>query len=280
MAELLAVYCVTGGNPHYVGRFDPRCSLTENIRDQILSKGCLLYDEVPFLLREEVRDPRVYQAILAACAGGARKFSELSSKTGLDKAHLTRYIAILSDLGIMERDVSVTESRPEKSRKGFYRVSDPFVAFWYRFVFPHRDRLELGEAKAVLDREVSPVLDAYFSRVVEPHLGALFRTAWRDRIPFEPVFRGRYWDDKREIDWLLLDQERKRAVAVEVKWTTKPVSATALGEQLADKIAAIPALAGVETGRILVSRSGFKEAGAVHGCTLIALKEEPCLRPK
>ncbi len=280
LAELLAVYCVTGGNPHYVGRFDARRSLTDNIRDQILSKGSMLYDEVPFLLREEVRDPRVYQAILAACAGGARKFSELSSKTGLDKAHLTRYIAILADLGIMEREVPVTEVRPEKSRKGCYRMSDPFVAFWYRFVFPHRDRLELGEAKAVLDREVAPVLDGYFSRIVEPHLGSLFRTAWRDKIPFEPAFMGRYWDDKREIDWLLLDQNRKRAVAVEVKWTAKPVSASALGEQLRDKIAAIPALAGVETGRILISRSGFKKAGADHGCTLISLKDEACRRPE
>ncbi len=238
LADLLAVYCVTGGTPHYVGRFDPKCSLTENIRDQILSKGSMLYDEVPFLLREEVRDPRVYQAILAACAGGARKFSELSSKTGLDKAHLTSYLAILADLGIVEREVPVTETRPEKSRKGSYRVSDPFVAFWYRYVFPYRDRLELGEAQAVLDRDVVPVLDSYFSRAVEPHLGGLFRTAWRDRIPFEPASTGRYWDDKREIDWLVLDHDRKHAVAVEVKWTAKPVSAKALDDQLREKIAA------------------------------------------
>ena len=94
LAELLSVYCVTGGNPRYVGAFDPRRPLLENIRDAIMRKGSLLYDEVPFLLREEVRDPRVYQAVLAAVAGGARKLSELSSKTGLDKALSTTPILI------------------------------------------------------------------------------------------------------------------------------------------------------------------------------------------
>jgi hypothetical protein len=276
LGSLLAVYCVTGGNPLYVGMFEPQKSIGENIRAKILSKGCMLYDEVPFLLREEVREPRVYQAILAATAGGARKFSELSSKTGLDKAHLTRYLAILADLSIIEREVPVTEVHPEKSRRGLYRVADPFVSFWYRFVFPNRDRLELGETDQVFRQEVDPALDEYISRTVEPHLGSLFRTRWRALVPFEPAFMGRYWDDRREIDWLILDRSRTQAVAVEVKWSRTPVNAARLAEDLSAKVMAVPALRDCRMTSVLVSRAGFRAAKAGSGCTLVSLQDETC----
>lgn len=274
LADLLATYCVTGGNPHYIGTFESGRPLLENIRTRILSKGSMLYDEVPFLLREEVRDPRVYQAILASMAGGAGKFSELSSKTGLDKAHLTRYLSILADLGIIEREVPVTEPHPEKSRRGVYRVLDPFVAFWYRFVFPNRDRLELGETDLVLREDVRPALDAYISRVIEPHIGSLFWTRWRPLIPFVPAFMGRYWDDRHEIDWVVLDGERRQAVAVEIKWTRSPVGAARVAAELRAKTDTIPALRGCRMKHILVSRAGFRERGGVGRCTLISLQDE------
>jgi hypothetical protein len=86
------------------------------------------YDEVGFLLRQELREPRVYQAILAAIAQGAEKIGELGSKTGLDKANLSRYLAQLAELNLVRRDVPVTERLPHKSRKGLHRVADLFTA--------------------------------------------------------------------------------------------------------------------------------------------------------
>lgn len=34
----------------------------------------------------------------------------------------------------VRREVPVTESRPEKSKKGLYRITDPFLRFWFRYV--------------------------------------------------------------------------------------------------------------------------------------------------
>ncbi len=44
---------------------------------------------------------------------------------------------------IVERRVPVTETRPEKSRRSIYRIRDPFLRFWFRFVHPFQDRLDL-----------------------------------------------------------------------------------------------------------------------------------------
>jgi hypothetical protein len=93
-------------------------------------------------------------------------------------------------------------------------------------------------------------------------------------IPFEPAYAGRYWDDRHEVDWLLLDQERKRAVAVELKWTRAPISAARTVRNLKAKIVAIPALDHCEVSYILVSRSGFQDTVVGTDCRLISLGEE------
>lgn len=273
LVELLELYCVIGGMPMYAERFEATASLLENIRDHILTKGELLYEEVPFLLREELRDPRVYQSILSAIAGGAQRFGEISSKTGLDRAHLTGYLGVLSDLGMVLREVPITEERPEKSRRGRYVLTDPFVRFWYRFVFSCFTRLESGDVAGVLNDAIAPRLREYVSLNVEAPLASLFRQGpLRRYVPFEPIFVGRHWSPTEEFDIVALDGERKRAFVGEVKWSASPVP-TGLADDLRKRIAGCQALRGVEVTPALISRSGF--AGEpVEGVVLIDLSTE------
>jgi AAA+ ATPase superfamily predicted ATPase len=259
LGSVLEAYGIVGGSPLYITRFDRGASLLLNIRDHILTKGEILYDEVPFLLREEVRDARVYQSILSSIAQGARKFSELSSRTGLDKAHLTRYLAILGDLGLVRREVPVTEHAPEKSRKGIYGIQDPFVSFWYRYVFPNRDRLEGGAADHVLREIVEPTLDSYLSGVLEPAIGSLFRTRWRRLIPFEPAAMGRHWSGTEELDWVILDNGRRKAVAVEIKWSAKAIPGRQVMEDLKRRASSCRGLEGSELTTVVIARKGFSD---------------------
>jgi len=256
---VLEAYGVVGGSPSYITRFDPGLGLLENIRDRILTRGEVLYEEVPFLLREEVRDARVYQSVLSSMAQGSRRFSELSSKTGLDRAHLTRYLSILGDLGLVRREVPVTESMPDKSRKGIYWIQDPFVAFWYRYVYPNRDRLEAGAAAQVLAEVVQPTLDAYLSRELEPVIGSLFRGRWRRHVPFEPAFMGRHWSPTEALDWVILDGARENAVVAELKWSRKPVRGREVMDALKRRASSCLALDGAGLTAIVVARKGFSD---------------------
>jgi hypothetical protein len=141
-AEVVELAALFGAVPGYLQRLVPSRSLLTNLRQQVLRRGEPLYEEVPFLLREELRKPRVYYAILAAVAAGSRKFGEISSKVGLDRANLSRYLAVLTDLGLLEREVPVMERLPEKSRKGLYRIADPFIATWFARLSPTATRIE------------------------------------------------------------------------------------------------------------------------------------------
>ncbi len=42
---------------------------------------------------------------------------------------------------LVERTVPVTVTNPERSRQSFYRIVDPYLRFWFRFVLPAHDRL-------------------------------------------------------------------------------------------------------------------------------------------
>lgn len=255
-AQLVELTAVFGGVPGYLQRLDPQADVAENLRRHVLRRGEPLYEEVPFLLREELREPRVYAAILSAVAGGSRKFGEISSKVGLDKANLTRYLAVLDALGLVEREVPVTEAHPDRSRKGLYRVADPFVATWYALVHPFRDWLETGDVARAWP-EIQERLARRMPLAVEPVVRDLFRSGRAGQIPFPVAFAGRHWGPTGEFDAVYLDAERRRAFVLEIQWTREPVAAGTLAD-LRRRAARDPALAPLERTCAVLSRAGFR----------------------
>ncbi len=256
-AEVVELAALFGGVPGYLARLDPTLSPLQNLARAAMTPGEPLYEEVAFLLREELREPRVYQAVLAVIAGGATRFGEVSSKVGLDRANLSRYLATLAELGLVRREVPVTERRPDKSRKGRYRIADPFVASWYAFVHPHLDRLERGFVDEVVEQHVAPAMPRWLGEAVEPVLVELLRgPTGQGVVPFDVAFAGRHWSARCELDLVLLDAERRRAFVAEIKWRAGPVN-RALLDDLRERVAGDGAFEGVDVTYGLISRGGF-----------------------
>ena len=65
----------------------------------------------------------VHYAILEAIAGGAQTWSELTSRVGRSGGSLSRPLAWLEGMGLVERAVPVTEKRPDRSKRVLYRVT-------------------------------------------------------------------------------------------------------------------------------------------------------------
>ncbi|MDO4396620.1 MAG: hypothetical protein Q4C51_07570, partial [Clostridia bacterium] len=55
---------VLGGIPHYLKQFDPNMTLGQNIKNNIITKGSILYSEVEFLLHQELRETSIYNTII------------------------------------------------------------------------------------------------------------------------------------------------------------------------------------------------------------------------
>jgi len=223
-------HAVLGGMPAYLRQFEGESDVLEGVGARILRKGTFLYDEPRFLLMQEVREPAKYFSLLRAIAGGKTRPNEIAQSSGLaDRTAVVRYLDTLRDMGLVERRLPVTETEPHKSRKGSYRMRDPFIRFWFRFVFPHRTELESGFREDVLERRVRP----YFADFVGP----VFEDVAREQLlagalslPFVPARIGSWWDGETEIDLVALDESGNDVLVGECKWWSGPVGQNVLRE--------------------------------------------------
>lgn len=219
----LAIYSTVGGTPFYLNQFKDREDTLEVVKHKLLRKGEPLYEEVEFLLREELREPRNYFVILEALSLGKHKLSELINETGFDKGTVSRYLDILEDLGITKKEIPVTEKIPEKSRKGIYRIEDHFFNFWFRFVFRNRSLLEENKVNEVAQKikEAMPELLARNYERIAADL--LAQAVLEKQIPLQFEAYGRWWDKNEEIDLVALNPATQTLLLGEVKWSNKPL---------------------------------------------------------
>lgn len=218
--DRLMHYALAGGIPAYWLQFSKEKDFTKNMSDHVLRKGQMLYDEVEFILREELREPRYYFALLQAIAQGKRKLSEIVNATGITQPVANKYLSVLSDLKIVERELPVTEEKPLKSKKGLYRITDEFFQFWFRFVFPRRGEIEMGRIDDVLS-DIKREMPQHLSSVYEKVAVELLRKNMDRFFPFTAV--GRWWERNEEIDIVGINPDLNSILFCEVKWSERPV---------------------------------------------------------
>ncbi|WP_136601254.1 ATP-binding protein [Salinigranum halophilum] len=214
--ELIRLYSVIGGVPAYLEQFEPETELATNIERHILSKGSFLYEEPEFLLRQELREPATYMAMLEAIAGGATRVSEIAAEIDQAASSLSRYLQNLTRLALVERETPVTDP----DGRGVYRLTDQYLRFWFRYVLPNRGSLEQGHT--------TPVRDAIVDSL-PTHVSWTFEDVCRQavRTPAFPVTCsrvGRWWYGEDEIDIVGVDEGTETLLLGECKWTAEPIS--------------------------------------------------------
>jgi AAA+ ATPase superfamily predicted ATPase len=258
MEELVSIYGVLGAVPAYLEKLHPEEDIFHNIEGLILNRGTFLYNEVEYLLREELREPRNYFVILRSIAQGKRKLAEIINDTGFEKSLLSRYLEILRGLRLVEKEVPVTEKYPEKSKLGLYRIHDRFFEFWFKYVFPNRSKLEIGRGKEVL-RVIKETFDQHLSFVFEDVCKQYcMELMGEGKIRFSSI--GRWWQKNEEIDLVAVDEENKGIYFGEAKWSKKPV-----GVDILDGLKRKAGLVEWNRGKrketyMLFSKTGFTDA--------------------
>ncbi len=157
-------YGLFGGVPAYAEQVARQESPVEAAHALALSPDGPLYAEPEFLVREELRDPGAYFAILHSPAAGKTRPNEIARDAGIPHASVGKYLDTLRRLRLVRRETPVTESRPERSRRSLYRLADPFLRFWFRYVYPNRSALEAGRSRQALESIVLPDLDTFMGR--------------------------------------------------------------------------------------------------------------------
>lgn len=241
--DKVLTYAVLGGIPHYLRQWNPKLSVDENIKRNILTKGCILYSEVEFLLHQELRETPIYNSIIEAVALGNTKLNDISQKSLLeDTAKTSVYLKNLMELGIVEREFSVDSKIKERANtgRGTYRLTDNFFRFWYAFGFANYSQLEDGDVDGVYEYVVEPALHEFASFAFEDVCREFVRMLQKkNELPFRYSKMGRWMgkttvrDEKAsdglrtaetEIDLLCIGKDAKEYLVGECKFNGVPFS--------------------------------------------------------
>ncbi|MBU4031958.1 MAG: ATP-binding protein [Candidatus Thermoplasmatota archaeon] len=204
-------YFVFGNIPYYLSFYDEKISLPDNIKMNILTKGMNLYDEPLILLRQEFRESRTYKLLLKYISLGYRSIGKLCSVSGMDKSNISKYLDTLKETGLIEHVLPLG-----KKRGGIYEITDPFTDFWFRFVYPNRADLEMGNIDKVIeifDKEKNVFFGHRFEYLIK-HL--LETKTFREFEDFTQIHR--WWHKEREIDIVGINELGKEILFAECKW--------------------------------------------------------------
>ena len=230
-------YGILGGTPQYLLQINDQLSIEDNIKNLYLNPTSFIYEEPQNLLKQEVREPAIYNAIIAAIATGYSKMSEISTKVGEDTSVCATYIKNLVSLGIVEKETPFGE---DSARKTIYSVEDNMFRFWYRFVPENSSIISRGATDLAYSRissHLSDYMGSVFEDICKQYLWSLLLSG-TCAIDFTDI--GRWWGtnpktrQQVEID-IMGTADKNTALFGEYKWTNEHVDLGVL-ESLAEKI--------------------------------------------
>lgn len=217
-------YGIMGGTPQYLMQLDDRLSIEDNIKNTHLNPASSIFEEPNNLLKQEVREPAIYNAVITAIATGASKMSEISGKIDEDTSVCATYIKNLISLGIVKKEMPYGE---KSGRKTIYSIEDNMFRFWYRFVPGNTSLISRGAADLAYSR-IAPELSAYMGGVFEEICKQyLWRLLMAGKCAVSFTVLGRWWGTnpktrtQEEID--IMGTDKDSALFGECKWTNDKV---------------------------------------------------------
>lgn len=222
--EHFRYYGCFGGVPYYLEQIDQSLTFWENVTELYFDATGFLYDEPYGLLRQEFKEPALYNSILRAIAGGANRMTNIADQTGIERTSLPRYLKSLLDLGIIERAVPFGEN-PSSTKKAMYRIREACYDFWFNFVMPKTGEIEQGlgkaAARAIGEARLSDYLGHRFERVCAEWL---VMQANAGALPIAATSVSAWWganpilQEQDDIDVLAADTTNKLLLIGECKY--------------------------------------------------------------
>ncbi|MFV1959853.1 MAG: ATP-binding protein [Planctomycetota bacterium] len=212
-------YGVFGGLPGHLALLDPDRDFEANVAAHVLDPASRLYDEAQHMLDAFLGEAQVHYSILEAIASGQATWGGITKTVGKTSGSVSRPMDWLTEMEIVRRVVPITERDPSKTKRAVYRISDPYVTFWHRFVGPivRRGGTWLAAPDDLYRTRIAPRLD--------DHMGPVFEEMCRESLsrlvglPFSPYEVGEWWGrgSTEQIDVVAFG-EGDEVLVGEVKW--------------------------------------------------------------
>lgn len=255
MEELVYVYSIFGGVPFYLELIGDGKRPIE----KFLNKNNIFYNDVQFILNQEMRSPEKYFSILKLVSDGKTTAGEISGAMNLNSNELSPYLNKLLSMKILNKEFPVFS---KKKRGGIYKLTSNYFNFYFRYIFERQELLETGRENILL-KYIESDISAYISGIFENICRDFLISKSEKIFGVEFLEMGRWWGrnskksrgkDIEEID-IVARYENNGILFGEVKWQNIKIGKDAYMDlkrksemfQCADKMF------------VLISRSGFDD---------------------
>jgi len=221
--EKIKFYSIFGGVPYYLSLINKQQSFEENVIDMFFKVDGNLYDEPNFLMKEEFREPAIYNSVIMAIAKGANRPHTIQEVAGLEASSSPFYLKQLVDIGFLRKVLPFGEHLL-RSKKGIYEIADNTFRFWYEHVYPNTSSIELGFGKTVAEKKVLPFIDEFIGKSVFENVSQqyLIRAVKSGLISLIPTQIGKWWGndpkEKKESDIDVVFEAENEVILGECKW--------------------------------------------------------------
>ena len=221
--DKIKFYSIFGGVPYYLSLIDKQLSFEENVIDMFFKVDGNLYDEPNFLMKEEFREPAIYNSIIMAIAKGANRPHAIQEMAGLEAKSSPFYLRQLVEIGFLRKVLPFGENLL-RSKKGIYEIADNTFRFWYAYVYPNTSAIELGFGKTVAEKKVLSFIDEFIGKSVFEFVAQqyLIRAVKSGLISLIPTQVGKWWGndpvEKKESDIDVVFGSENEVILGKCKW--------------------------------------------------------------
>ena len=219
--DLLCLYMLTGGVAKYVALLmDAKATTkTKMLRCALAPDSPFLSEGTELLVSEFGRDYGTYFSILQLIAGGMTTQSEIDSVIGKNTGAYLNNLHV--DYTFISKNTPILSKPGARNIK--WQIDDPFLRFWFRFVYPYQGLIESNRTELLLQ---------YVSDNYSQFTGKTLERFFHDRMWQTGRYTniGNWWDKKgeQEIDMVALNEFDKTCVIAEIKRNPKKLSQTSL----------------------------------------------------
>ena len=239
--DTITEYSIWGGIPRYWELRTKEDDLLSALNYHVFSSHGILYNEPVHLFLDDMRDTVHSFTLLSLIASGSHRLSEIASRIEKPATHLSAPLNKLIQLGYIERETPFDENEKHR-KKSLYKISDPFMDFYFNFVVPNRSLIEIGQTA-----NVNKLILAQLHQYVSTHWERICRKA----VPFlnidNIVFKSasRWWgtpnkESEIEFDVVAESVDKKYLLVGECKWNDTEINQTELTNVLLKKAVQLP----------------------------------------
>lgn len=217
--ESIEMFSVWGGIPRYWELAKGYPDLFSALKNLVFDPNGVLYNEPVSLLRDDMQRTAQSHTLLSIIAAGNHRLSKIASKIGKPASSLTRPLSNLVELGYIKRELPFGESI-RSTKRSLYKIADPFLNFWYKYIPKNRSLLEQDCMYEVM-KEMWMQFPLHVSEVWEELARYSVRNLDICGIQWKPAQRwwGKGIDGTEvEIDILAESFDKQYLLVGEAKW--------------------------------------------------------------